>query len=208
MSVNEFFEKVFCINLDSRQDRWQETSKILSDHSIVAERVPSIVGSALKIPGAGGVTGCALTHLFVLKHARQLQLDNFLLLEDDIELAHKFNEKFEQAVKEVPADWDMLYLGGNHMFGPKPLPRISEHVYKCRATVAAHAVAFRYTVYDRLINAVVDMTQPCDVHYARAHAEINAYVIMPHLVGQRPDYSDIQNQQMDYSFLWSTQDAI
>lgn len=208
MKVNDFFSKVFCLNLDSRQDRWQETSKLLSDHNIEAERIPAIRGSMLNIPGAGGVVGCALSHLFMLKYAQQLKLDNYLVFEDDIELAHKFNEKFELGIKEVPADWDLLYLGGNHMFGPRPLPRVSEHVYRCQFTVTTHAIAIRHTVYDRFINTIIDVTQPCDVHFARAQSQLNAYVLMPHLVSQRPDYSDVQNQPMDYSFLWSTQDAI
>jgi len=56
--------------------------------------------------------GCALSQFFCIKYAKQLGLNSFLLLEDDIQFDENLQVNFSKIVKEVPDDWDMLYLGG------------------------------------------------------------------------------------------------
>ncbi len=203
MTVNEYFEKVYCLNLDRRPDRWEEATKLFKEHDIDVERVSAIDGSLTNInwplPLRAGAVGCSLSQLFVLKHAKQLGLDNYLFFEDDVTFVDGFTHQFAKYIPEVPSDWDMIYLSGNIHLGPV-CPQISEHVYKCQLTLAAHSVAIRHTVYDHFINALTNITQPCDVHYARAHSNINAYIIVPYLTGQRPGFSDIVGQVVNYGF--------
>jgi GR25 family glycosyltransferase involved in LPS biosynthesis len=201
----KYFNKIYCINLDDRIDRWKLAEEQFIKNKLTVERIPAIKGADLNLEWPFGIkegaVGCSLSHLFTLKLAKHLNLDNYLLLEDDIQFDENFLEKFSRIYeKQVPDDWDMLYLGGQHFHGIN-LEKINENVYKCEYTLAAHSVAFKYTVYDRFINKLIDITKPCDVHYAESHKEINAYVIIPHLTWQRNTYSDIENVQVDYSFL-------
>ena len=202
--MNNFFDKIFCINLDSRPDRWQSATEEFAKHSLQVERIAGIDGSKMNLDFPPeikeGAVGCALSQFFAIKYAKQLGLNNFLLLEDDIQFEDNINNVFEEYVKEVPEDWDMLYLGGQHFHGMN-LQQVSENVYKCEYTLAAHSVAFRSTVFDRFIDKLVDITKPCDVHYAESHKEINAYVFIPHLTWQRNSYSDIEKVNVDYTFL-------
>jgi GR25 family glycosyltransferase involved in LPS biosynthesis len=204
MNIGSYFDRVFCINLDSRPDRWEDASKEFEKHSLQVERIPGIDGSKMNLDFPPeikeGAVGCALSQFFAIKYAKQLGLNKFLLLEDDIQFVENANELFDQYILEVPSDWDMLYLGGQHFHGMN-LKQVSEHVYKCEYTLAAHSVAFNCTVFDRFINKLIDITKPCDVHYAESHAEINAYVIIPHLTWQRNSYSDIEKVNVDYTFL-------
>jgi len=204
MILTDYFDKTFCINLDSRPDRWEEAQKEFEKHAFIVERIPGIEGSKINLDFPleikEGAVGCALSQLFCFKYAKQLGLDSFLLLEDDIQFDENINELINQYNEEVPSDWDMLYLGGQHFHGMN-LKQVSEHVYKCEYTLAAHSVAFKSTVYDRFIDKLIDITKPCDVHYAESHAEINAYVIIPHLTWQRNSYSDIEKVNVDYTFL-------
>ena len=94
----------------------------------------------------------------------------------------------------------MLYFGGQHIHG-RNIKQVSENVYRCEYTLAAHSVAFKHTVYDKFINKLVDITKPCDMHYAESHKSINAYVMIPHLTWQRKSFSDIEKQNVDYEFL-------
>jgi len=203
-TLNDFFDKIYCINLDERKDRMVETAKHFTTHNLWVERVPGINGSSMNLdfPPAikEGAVGCALSQLFTLKMAKQINAKSFLLLEDDIEFDPELNSKFSKYYAEVPNDWDMLYLGGQHFHGMN-LTQVTEHIYRCEYTLSAHSVAFKYTVYDRFINKLVDITKPCDVHYAQSHREINAYVIVPHLTWQRNSYSNIEKFQVDYTFL-------
>lgn len=204
MILTDYFDKTFCVNLDSRKDRWEEAQKEFRKHSLKVERIPGIDGSKMNLDFPPeikeGAVGCALSQLFCLKYAKQLGLNTFLFLEDDIEFDNDVNNLFNQYIMEVPPLWDMLYLGGQHFHGMN-LEQVSEHIFKCEYTLCAHSVAINRTVYDRFIDKLIDITKPCDVHYAESHKEINAYVIIPHLTWQRNSYSNIENVNVDYTFL-------
>jgi hypothetical protein len=204
MKLNDYFDRIFCINLDSRPDRWEQTTKEFTKNSIDVERISGIDGSKMNLDFPPeikeGAVGCALSQFFAIKYAKQLNLRDFLLLEDDIQFAENVNELFSEYISEVPFDWDMLYLGGQHFHGMN-LQQVSEHVYRCEYTLAAHSVAFNHTVFDRFIDKLINITKPCDIHYAESHKEINAYVFIPHLTWQRESYSDIEKVNVDYTFL-------
>lgn len=204
MILTDYFDKTFCINLDSRPDRWEAVQKEFDKHSLNVERVSGIEGAKMNLDFPSeikeGAIGCALSQLFCMKYAKQLGLHTFLLLEDDIEFDENMNELFNQYITEVPPNWDMLYLGGQHFHGMN-LEKISEHVYKCEYTLSTHSVAFSSKVFDRFIDTLIDITKPCDVHYAESHKEIDAYVFIPHLTWQSKSYSDVENANVDYTFL-------
>ena len=47
--LNQYFDKIFCINLDSRSDRWEEAQKEFIKHSLNVERVSAIQGSKMNL---------------------------------------------------------------------------------------------------------------------------------------------------------------
>jgi GR25 family glycosyltransferase involved in LPS biosynthesis len=70
-------DKVFYINLDRREDRRTHIEFLLESYGIPAERFAAI-------PHEHGLYGCGLSHLAVLKLARDRGYKNVLILEDDI----------------------------------------------------------------------------------------------------------------------------
>lgn len=204
INLSNYFDKIFCINLDSRKDRWDAVQKQFDTHDFSVERIPAIAGSKMNLQFPPeikeGAVGCSLSQLFAFMLAKQYGTNSFLLFEDDVEFDPDFMHKFIRYYSEVPDDWDILYLGGQHFHGMN-LNQVSEHIYKCEYTLSAHSVAFKFRVYDRFINSLIDITKPCDVHYAQSHKELNAYVMVPHLTWQRNDYSDIEKFNVDYTFL-------
>ena len=61
-----------------------------------------------------GVIGCNLSHLSIwyeLAHSNQF-IENMLILEDDVKFSKGWEEKLAEAMKYVPTDYDVLYLGG------------------------------------------------------------------------------------------------
>lgn len=203
-NLNDYVDAIYCINLDDRKDRWIECQKEFSKFNLSVERISAIKGSGMNLDFPTeikeGAVGCALSQLFTLKLAKQNNLNSFLLLEDDIEFDVDINSKFNSFYREIPNDWDMIYLGGQHYHGMNLL-KITDNIYKCEYTLCAHSVIFKNTIYDRFIDKLIDITKPCDVHYAESHKEINAYVIIPHLTWQRKSYSDIENAEVHYEFL-------
>lgn len=76
--MNKHVDKVVYINLKKREDRRSHIEQILAEYDIVAERFEAIEHS-------NGLYGCGLSHLAVLKMARDNSWKNVLILEDDIE---------------------------------------------------------------------------------------------------------------------------
>jgi glycosyl transferase, family 25 len=57
------------------------------------------------------ILGCAMSHLGVYKDAIQNGYSKVLIMEDDITVDHDKDYYLRQALKELPSDWELLYLG-------------------------------------------------------------------------------------------------
>jgi len=86
-------DKVVYINLQKRQDRRQHIEDLLSKYNIEATRFEAIEHSF-------GLYGCGLSHLAVLKLARDNGWKNVLILEDDI-LFNLPKQDFEQDIERL-----------------------------------------------------------------------------------------------------------
>jgi GR25 family glycosyltransferase involved in LPS biosynthesis len=203
MTLNNFFDKIVCINLDNRLDRWIESTRIFQKQDLTVERIPAIYGKDLNIPTEHdvwyhGVLGCSLSHLFAVKYARQLNLNNILILEDDVDFIENVNERFDDILPELPEDWDMLYFGGNHFESPR---KISPHISRLVSTVANHAIALNGKFFETAIKALTNINTINDVNYQELQKDYNIFVTNPHLAWQRPGYSSILERHEDYSFM-------
>ena len=127
--IAEGLDEPWIINMDRRADRLEKFSK---NH-------PELAGRVMRLPAFEGVKltltpriarlfaphdfnwkkpvmGCALSHLAIwtqLANERE-DIGNYLILEDDARLAPGWREAWEKAADEkaLPADWDVVYLGG------------------------------------------------------------------------------------------------
>jgi len=201
--LNDFFTKIYCLNLDHRPDRWQQCQQQFQHHGLTVERVSAINGHKLNlnIPGVkSGAMGCSLSHQLAVRLAKQNSYDSVMVLEDDVEFADGLQRQFAEYVQQIPQDWHIIYLGGNHQVKPEP---VSTNVSRIRFSYAAHAVAFRRPVYDLLLDLSSNLQMPVDVAYAHAQNHCNAYVFTPHLAWQRESFSDIEQTDVSYQFLKS-----
>ncbi|MFZ9376809.1 MAG: glycosyltransferase family 25 protein, partial [Candidatus Fonsibacter ubiquis] len=46
--LNDYFEKIYCINLDKRPDRWESAKKEFLKHNINVERYSAVDGKFVK----------------------------------------------------------------------------------------------------------------------------------------------------------------
>lgn len=202
-TLNDYFDAVFCVNLEKRSDRWETCKKEFQRHNISATRYSAIDGKSLNsdvFPNISlfetpGQLGCLLSQYNVIKIAKMCGYSSVLILEDDVEFCDDFNEQLESKMRDVPEDWDMIFFGANHITRPA---KITDNVYKMVRAYSAHCYAIKDTMYDFLIQTISQFREPLDVIYANLQPSINAYVINPHLVWQRPGYSDICDLNVDY----------
>lgn len=119
--------EVHLINLPRRKDRIQ---RFKENHESWTKQVclrPAIDGRQLKLtPSLIGlfgpndffwkksVMGCALSHLSLWLElaAEQPSCENYLILEDDVKFQKNWLDIWNIAAENIPADQDVLYLGG------------------------------------------------------------------------------------------------
>lgn len=215
MKINEFFDKIYCINIDRRTDRWEHCLKEFDKHNLDVEKFSAVDGNlenhSLGYPYDNELAG-AISHLNVIKRAKELNLNNVLILEDDVVFSDNLNELFSVFIKQLPENWDGLHFGGNHIF---PLIKINQNLSKMNKSYALHAYAINSKSYDYVIDHmskcinnvilngknVINQSIAADYFMADVHNRLNFYCFTPHIAWQKEDYSDIQKTLVNYEFL-------
>ena len=208
--LHKYFEHIYYINLNRRVDRNEQMIAELSKHGIKKhiQRISAVDKNDLPnldYPCDKGNIACAMSHLKIAKDARGNGYENYLVLEDDAEFDPNFTTLFQERIKELPADWDLFYLGANHNAG---VEYKTEHICKCIASYTTHAFAANYTIYDAMIAQWENQTAEIDVCLARLHKFYNCYSFIPNLVTQRAGFSDILNKDCDYDFLKNNRQTV
>jgi glycosyl transferase family 25 len=194
--LNNYFEKIYYLNLERRKDRNNECINELNKHGIIAERFDAIDA---KKENLQPWMGCLLSNLEIIKDAKSKGFKNILILEDDVIFRDDFESKFKEYISQIPENWDMLYLSGNHNeHGGYGVDKISENIIKCYLTYSTHSFAINSTLYDTVIDYLSkNKIKPVDVLYTELQRSCNAYSIFPGITTQRMGFSDIENKIVD-----------
>ena len=143
-------ERCFLVNLDRREDRLKEWLQQLPDPWPLPEpeRFAAIDGRRCATPpqwrAGNGAWGCYRSHCLILEKCLIEGIDSYVVFEDDAGFVKDFADRFEQYANELPADWGLAYLGGQHLFaGKHPPQRVSEHVYRPYNVNRTHAFMVR-----------------------------------------------------------------
>ncbi len=193
---------IYYINLDRRTDRKYHIENQLKILNWNGKRFPAIQNSF-------GALGCSLSHLALLKYARENQLSHILIMEDDVTFLqpsiflnslNKFLEKYK--------DFDVLLLAGNNM---GEYNRIDEYCIKVSHCQTTTAYLVKSDYYDKLIgnyenginllqlypNKVNQYT--IDQYWGSLQIADNWFLLTPLTVTQRQDYSDIEKRPTNYA---------
>lgn len=143
-----------------------------------------------------GWKGATISHMNVIRKAKELNLPYVIIMEDDCVLSDSFNKAIDKIDEIIPKNWDMIYYGANHLEG-KPTPAVGDRILKCTYATSAMCYVVRNTMYDKILNTV-QLDKPHDVYYAEMHKSINAYCVLPNLAWQSDSYSDILEKEVSY----------
>ena len=104
-----FFDVIYCINLDTRPDRWRQAVAEFTTVGI-ADRVQRVAG----ITHANPREGCRLSHLECVRRAEAADADTVLIFEDDVVVRGYSPERLARSQDRLRAilDWELFYLGG------------------------------------------------------------------------------------------------
>jgi hypothetical protein len=195
------FDKIYCINLNKRTDRWNNAKEQFIKFNLLKNvyRFPAIEKT-------DGRVGCINSHIEILKDAKLNNYKNILVFEDDfLILNENFIQILNDSYSQLPNDWNLLYLGANVQLN---LPKYSENLILLTHGYATHAIAYNYNIYDFIISKydnceqITDINDCLDVWYSRyIQSKGKSFLIKPLLVTQMNSYSDIQNRDVDYTFI-------
>ncbi len=220
MNLNSYFDKIICINLDRRKDRWAESFKQFRKAGLTVERYSAVNGNPMQWKHVRSknephdwvdskfepVAGCMASHINIWKMAKDNGWKNVLIIEDDCDFIEQLQTVFNQRINEVPNDWDLLYFGGIHETrnGVYVPTKISNHIYKAKRMITTTCYAIKDTCYDLAINTVLAdepwfHTAVDGYLGAYVQSQCNTYAFHPPLAWQRPSFSDIVKDHRDYS---------
>lgn len=155
MRMADFFERIYVVNLPERTDRRRAITQELDRAGMPltpgkVEIFPAIRPTeTLEFPSIGA-RGCFLSHLSILKQAKQDGLANVLILEDDLAISPAFFQLQITLVKQLrEASWDFVFLG-HTQDSVQPAENVLQHWTKPLLTTHFYGVNGR--TIDRLVD--------------------------------------------------------
>lgn len=158
-----FFDKIYCINLDSRPDRWRYVGDHFNKFGLKngVERFSAIdvrSDPALRKHetllkdnfSLLAMCGCMLSHRKIIESAKRSDLDNVLIFEDDVKILESNIGDVGRSLSELTElDWDIFYLGATYLF---TLKAVGLHLINVpNGAYATHAIAYNSSVFDQIL---------------------------------------------------------
>jgi hypothetical protein len=198
INLLNYFDKVYCINLKKRPDRWLETQAELNKYNICGvTRYEAIDGNELHTPNhiSPGAFGLIETFKKIIMDACENKYAKILILEDDIFFKPEISN-LDEYMRLLPDDYSMFYLGGHHIC--KPI-YINDKIVLVNQMFTTHSIAIKQGLYDLILNDIHNLTEPIDVYFTKLQKQYKVYSFLPNLTGQRPSFSDIEGRDVDYT---------
>lgn len=174
--------KRYCINLNSRPDRWEESEKEFEKLGWEVERF-------------GVDTYFNLSQYNCLKEA--VNNESSLILEDDCEFQN--SEIMDEAFKVMPDDWDVLFLGATLNSVHKE--KVNDYWYRYKNGWATQAVVYKKETIKWILEHFNPKGGLIYDEWLRLNVlpKFNVYIIYPMVCFQRPSFSDIRGRFVDYT---------
>ena len=197
--INDFKYK-FCINLDRRADKWEETKKEFKKNNITnVKRISAVDGNTIEnsdLKVKKGVYALGLTLIKLISEAKDKNYKQILIFEDDVEFVGNFNELSEGYLNEIferYKNWSMIYFGVNNIEAPI---KLENNITRLKKAYTSHCMVIKSDIYDLILDRFEKegKIKEIDVIYSDLHKKIEAYSTSPALCIQRESFSDIENK--------------
>lgn len=150
-----------------------------------------------------GSIGCALTHKKIWGQIINLENKNTLIFEDDVIIPKNFLKKFNSYSKQIPNDWDIIFLGGVRIFGKQ----ITKNIIKAVSTpdnIMSNCGLYAYIVNknsaQKLINKCNPINNYIDIQINRHYNTLNAYYIQPNIIKHNFKIKSSRNHNKGFKY--------
>lgn len=133
----------------------------------------------------------------IIEETKKAGGNNVLFMEDDLVFTLYFDDIVD--IIEIPDDWDMIYYGANHT--KHKTQGAGPHLIRVFGSTCMHCVGINHTIFDAILSLPCDRTMDWNIAN-RLHESYHCYAIYPSVALQKPGYSHLWRQHVDYSELW------
>lgn len=220
-NINEYFDKIYCINLERRKDRWSKVSQQFIQFKINVEKWTAVDGENISdelfqtfnpknITGEEasekGIVenknsiGCLLSHLEVIKDARSKGYKKILIFEDDVIIGDDFLDRIKEI---VDINWKLLYVGCSQFNWNKL--EYKDNFYLSKNSLGTFGYCLDISTYDDIISLLENRNNIKSVDNLLSDFQNNnygnCYTIYPNIVISDVSESDIRNTKsiVEYS---------
>ena len=213
ITVNQFFDQVYLINLKRRPDKLKLCQELLAKLNIqfkVFEALDFIEGIPEDYPykpiegsflgnRAPGTWGCYVSHLEVIKDAKKNNYDKILILEDDVAADDNFVYLFSQKIKDLPEDWKLFYLGASAHIGI-PKKKVTDHISQTFESFTTSSYGIHSSIYDTILESEKVADKTIDLFLVKDIQSTHpCYVVTPTIMWQAAGFSDIHQKHLNYT---------
>ncbi len=199
MNINNL-KNIFYINLKERVDRKESVEIELDKFGWEYTRFEAVKTKS-------GRVGCSMSHLKLLKMAKEKKLPYIVIVEDDIQFKYVelFKKLFDNFMNSN-LEYDVFLLAGNLR---RPAVKVSPNIVKVYKSFTTTGYIVKEHYYDKMINNINEGINKLlknenngynaiDTYLMKLQSLDKWYISYPRTVTQRPDYSDIENKQVNY----------
>jgi hypothetical protein len=216
-TLNDFVDRVYCINLDRRFDRMELMNKEFQKHMIQYWRISAIDGQKLmRNPNCSlsdnflksndkrivyNQIATIMSHTLALQNAIDNGYQKICIFEDDVILCDDFEDRMDFYISNVPKDWDIMYLGC-HFNGCEKPTRVGSYIYKSNGNYGCFSMILnnKNGLFQKIIDKSVPHHSPMDDIVKEIIPDINAYIFMPFFVKTLKTVSDISLSREPFSY--------
>jgi len=128
--------------------------------------------------------GCTMSHIMLWSALEMTSEDDYwLVLEDDVLFRDGWREAVDLALKEVPDDWDMIFVGSCCSVG-RVGEQVGKNLYRCHP-LCTHAYIVRRKALKPLLETTVEISAHIDLLiYFKTRHLLNSYSILPRVADQ------------------------
>ena len=192
----DFVDKIIYINLEEAVERrkyMEEMLKVIPQDKIIRFNA---------IKHEKGAIGCSKSHIECLRLAIKNNWNNILIIEDDA-IWNNYENSLKVLNDLAKNRYDVILLGGCFV-------NFDKNTFKLYSgqTTTSYLVSKHY--YEKLLNNFVEglvgfiktndyPRYALDQYWKKLQATDNWYIVNPALIIQKPDYSYIENKNVDYT---------
>jgi len=218
VSFFDNFDKIYCINLSHRKDRWEKCIHQFHTFGIsdkVIRYEPKISQREWLSRKANAQISCALSHYSIMSESLVSGCHNVLILEDDFYFPNDWNwtcKKLSESWQELPRNWDIFYFGTYLVKGYDYPPAVSysKNLVRVQTGFCCHAMAYSQKGLKLVLNDLKITSEP-EIHqfskdfesfdwflvrYIQMHSQ--CFAPQDLLCVQSSGHSDIEGKNHDY----------